>query len=200
MRYDWHSVNSLFGPLIKAGFYYKTFMWPGMFWERVYEPLFRRSAGLGRAPTEKDPDHYEHVNAFCDLLVIGSGPAGLSAAVTAGRAGARVILCDDDFRFGGRLLAERQEIDGMPAELWAKNAIDELDASPNVRLMPKTSVFGVYDGRVYGALQHVSDNRPVPQPAQPRQRLWRIVAKRAVLASGAIERGIVFGRHIGPGS
>ncbi len=89
-------------------------MWPAAFWERVYEPLIRRAAGLGRAAAEPDPDHYEQANAFCDVLVIGAGPAGLAAALAAGRAGARVILCDEDFRFGGRLLAERREIDGMP--------------------------------------------------------------------------------------
>ena len=112
IHFDLRRVNSLFSPVIGAGFYYKTFMWPASFWERIYEPMIRRAAGLGRAAGVPDPDHYEHANAFCDLLVIGSGPAGLSAALVAARAGARVIVCEEDFVFGGRLLSDQQEVDG----------------------------------------------------------------------------------------
>jgi NADPH-dependent 2,4-dienoyl-CoA reductase/sulfur reductase-like enzyme len=120
------AVNQLAGPIFAAGFYYKTFMWPASFWERLYEPLIRRAAGLGRAARAEDPDHYEQANAFCDLLVIGAGPAGLAAALAAGRSGARVILCDEDFRPGGRLLAERREIDGRPAQVWLEATLAEL--------------------------------------------------------------------------
>ena len=193
------SLNSLFAPLFTAGFYYKTFMWPASFWERVYEPLIRRAAGLGRAAPVPDPDTYEHAYAFCDVLVIGSGPAGLAAALSAGRAGARVILCEQDFMFGGRLLADRREIDGMPGHLWAEQTVDELRALSNVRLMPRTAVFGVYDGGTYGALERVSDHLAAPPPHQPRQRLWRIVARRSVLAAGAIERPLVFDGNDRPG-
>src|SRR6185436_3616720 len=108
------------------GFYYKTFMWPAKFWKLLYEPVIRRSAGLGRAATEPDPDHYEKAFAHCDVLVIGGGPAGLMAALTAGRAGARVILAEEVFMFGGRLLSERPAIDGKPALEWARAALAEL--------------------------------------------------------------------------
>jgi methylglutamate dehydrogenase subunit C len=199
VSFDLLRVNSLLSPAIGAGFYYKTFMWPAPFWERVYEPLIRRAAGLGRAAGVPDPDHYEHANAFCDVLVVGSGPAGLAAALAAARSGARVIVCDEDFLLGGRLLSDRQEIDGVSGTAWAEAALAELKALPDVRLMPRTTVFAAYDDGVYGAVERVSDHRPTPSKHQPRQGLWRIVAKRAVLASGAVERGIVFGGNDRPG-
>jgi heterotetrameric sarcosine oxidase alpha subunit len=199
LRFDLLSLNSLLAPFLPAGFYYKTFMWPAAFWERVYEPLIRRAAGLGRAAGESDPDCYEQAFAFCDVLIIGAGPAGLAAAQTAARSGARVILCEQDFACGGRLLADSREIGGVPGHIWARSIIDELRGLPNVRLMSRTCVFGVYDTGTYGALERVSDHLPESPPYQPRQRLWRIVAKRAVLAGGAIERPIVFAGNDRPG-
>jgi len=120
LRFDLGAINSLFAPFIPAGFYYKTFMWPKAFWERVYEPMIRRAAGLGAASGEPDPDAYEKAFAFCDVLVIGGGPAGLAAALAAGRAGARLILADDDYLLGGRLNAERYEIDDTPGSDWRR--------------------------------------------------------------------------------
>jgi sarcosine oxidase subunit alpha len=118
LAFDIGAVNDRLSRFLVAGFYYKTFMWPAKFWELLYEPLIRRAAGLGRAAYAEDPDHYEKAFAHCDVLVIGGGPAGLMAALAAGRAGARVILADEDFRLGGRLLAERHEIDGKPGTEW----------------------------------------------------------------------------------
>ena len=120
LRFDLLSVNSLLSPFLPAGFYYKTFMWPSAFWERVYEPIIRRAAGLGRAAAEPDPDHYEQAFAFCDVLIIGAGAAGLAAAQVAARSGARVILCEQDFAAGGRLLSDDREIDGVPGGTWAE--------------------------------------------------------------------------------
>src|SRR5258708_4057276 len=173
-------------------------MWPGAMWEKLYEPAIRRSAGLGRLSGEPDPDLYEKACAFCDLLVIGGGPAGLSAALAAGRAGARVILVDEDFILGGRLLSETLEVDGMPGVAWARQADIELAALPNVRILRRTTVFGVYDGE-YGAIERVADHLPEPAPFTPRQRLWKIVARESLLVSGAIERPIVFGGNDRPG-
>ena len=115
LAFDLMGINNVLSPILGAGFYYKTFMWPASFWERVYEPIIRRAAGLGRASGIHDPDTYEKAFAHCDVLVIGGGATGLMAALAAGRSGARVILADEDFVIGGRALAERREIDHMAA-------------------------------------------------------------------------------------
>jgi heterotetrameric sarcosine oxidase alpha subunit len=198
LKYDVRALNSLFSPLLGAGFYYKTFMWPASFWERVYEPLIRRAAGLGRASGQADPDRYEKTHAFCDVLIVGSGAAGLMAALVAGRAGARVILCEEDFRLGGRCLAERGDIGGQALAAWVASVEQELDSLPEVRVLRRTTVFGVYDGKIYAALERVRDHLPQVS-LEPRQRLWSIVARRCILAAGAIERPLVFGDNDRPG-
>ncbi|TGQ12617.1 MULTISPECIES: sarcosine oxidase subunit alpha [unclassified Mesorhizobium] len=199
LNFDVMSVNQLFAPIFVAGFYYKTFMWPAKFWEAIYEPAIRRAAGLGRAAGVSDPDHYDKAWAHCDVVIAGSGPAGLAAALAAGRSGARVILCEEDFVLGGRLLADGGAIDGLPAAEWVARAVAELTALPDVRIMTRTTLFGVYDGGTYGAIERVNDHVPVPPEHQVRQRLWRIVAKRCVVAAGAIERPIVFAGNDTPG-
>jgi len=199
LGFDLMAINDRLAPLLGAGFYYKTFMWPARSWERVYEPLIRRAAGLGALSGARDPGHDEKAFAFADVLVIGAGPAGLMAALTAGRAGARVILADEDFRMGGRLNVERLEIDGAPAVAWAAAAVAELAALPNVRLMPRTTVTGVYDGHTYGALERVGRHLADPPEGLPRDAFWRIVAPRAILAAGAIERPIAFPDNDRPG-
>jgi len=199
LNLDLLSVNQLAAPLLAAGFYYKTFMWPAAFWERVYEPIIRRAAGLGALSGLPDPDVYDRDHAFCDLLVIGAGPAGLAAALTAGRAGLRVVIADEDWLPGGRLLSDRRLINEAPGHIWAKAAADELASLANVRWLTRTSVFGVYDGREYGAVERLTDHLPNTPARQPRQRLWKIVAKHALLATGAIERPLVFGGNDRPG-
>lgn len=199
LSFDLGAISSVLSPIFVAGFYYKTFMWPAAWWERIYEPLIRRAAGLGHASTEADPDIYEKVHAFCDLLIVGSGAAGLCAALTAARVGARVILCDEDFVLGGRLQSDQREIDGVSGPAWVGQVEAELASMQGVRILRRTTVFGVYDGNTFGAVERVSDHLPVPLAHQPRQRLWKIVAKRVVLATGAIERPLVFGGNDRPG-
>ena len=199
LKYDALAVNAFAAPVFAAGFYYKTFMWPAAFWEKLYEPMIRRAAGLGRAANAPDPDTYDKAHAFCDVLVIGGGPAGLSAALAAGRSGARVILVDEDHQLGGRLLSERREIDFRSGADWAHEAVAELESMSEVRILSRTTLFGVYDHGAYGAVERVSDHLAVPSAYAPRQRLWRITAKHAVLAAGAIERPHIFGGNDRPG-
>ncbi len=199
LKYDIGSFNSLLSPFLGAGFYYKTFMWPAAFWEKVYEPIIRRAAGLGKLALIADPDRYEKAWAHCDLLVIGAGAAGLMAARAAARAGLRVILADEGFRMGGSLLNESVSIDGGAAADFAETVIAELKGFANVTLMPRTTVFGWYDDNVFGAVEKVQKHVAQPSPDLPVERLWRIVAKRAILASGAEERPLVFGGNDRPG-
>ena len=198
LGFDLMAVNDLLSPVLAAGFYYKTFMWPAALWEKLYEPVIRRAAGLGALSGADDPSRYDKGYRHCDLLVIGSGAAGLMAALAAGQAGLDVILAEQDFIMGGRLNAETDLIDGQPAATWAANAAAELAAMENVRLMPRTTVYGAYDHGVYGALERITDHRADPGDA-PRQVLWRIFSKRAVLAAGSIERPIAFGQNDRPG-
>ena len=199
VKFDALAINDRFNSFFTAGFYYKTFMWPAAFWEKVYEPIIRRAAGLGSLTRQEDPDEYDKGFLHCDLLVIGAGPAGLSAALTAGRAGVRVILADEDFRMGGRLNMETLTIGDAAGADWAAGVVAELASLPNVRLMPRTTIIGAFDHGIYGAVERVSDHLATPAAGKPRQTLWRIYSSRAILAAGAIERPIAFENNDRPG-
>lgn len=199
LAFDLLAVNQLASPLFVAGFYYKTFMRPAWFWEKVYEPIIRRAAGIGSLSIQPDPDCYDREHAFCDLLVIGGGAAGLAAALTAARAGLRVILADEDMRLGGSLLGERLEIDGRQSADWALDGTRELAGMPNVSLLTRTSVFGIYDGCEYTAFQQLSNDGAPASEGAPRERLWKIIARRSILATGATEQPLVFGGNDRPG-
>jgi len=198
LKFDMMAITDMLSPFLSAGFYYKTFMWPRTFWEKLYEPIIRASAGLGRLSGKDDPDTYDRGFLHCDLLIIGAGPAGLSAALAAGRAGARVILADEDFRMGGRLLAETYQVDGVKGVEWVARAVGELATMENVRLMPRSSVYGVYDHGIYGVHERVSDHLTANGPA-PRQILWKVYSRQALLCAGATERPIAFPNNDRPG-
>jgi sarcosine oxidase subunit alpha len=198
LRYDLLAVNDLVAPFLSAGFYYKTFMWPRAFWEKLYEPAIRRAAGLGSLSGRHDEGVYEKAFAFCDLLVIGGGPAGLMAALVAARSGADVILAEETPRLGGRLMSDGGRVGGVPADDWVAGIAAELAALPNVRVMTRTTVTGAYDGGTFGALERVGLHKPA-RPNLPRECFWRIAAGRAVLASGALERPVAFPMNDRPG-
>ncbi|MDG1010292.1 MAG: 2Fe-2S iron-sulfur cluster-binding protein, partial [Amylibacter sp.] len=198
LEFDFLAMNDLASPFLSAGFYYKTFMWPRAFWEKVYEPFIRSAAGLGALSGETDPDVYDKGYLHCDVLVIGSGPAGLSAALAAGRSGAEVLLCDEDNVFGGRLNAETFKVGGTSGVEWARNAVAELEMMDNVRIMSRTTVYGAFDHGIYGALERKTDHLRSAN-GKPRNIAWKIYSGRAILCAGATERSIAFGNNDRPG-
>lgn len=204
---DVSSVNDRLSPFFPAGFYYKTFMGPRRFglgsngaWTKLYEPVIRRMAGLGCAPIAADPDRYASRYAHCDVLVVGAGPAGLGAALAAAEAGSRVIIADEQAEPGGTLLAAPGEtIEGAPAWDWLADALGRVAAHDRITLLPRTTVFGAYPDRMFGLAERISDHLADPDPALPRERLWQVRAKAIVLATGAIERPLVFPSNDRPG-
>ena len=201
VKADIGALNGVFSRVLPSGFYYKTFMWPRSAWIRFYEPLIRRAAGLGVSPVENDPDTYEHRWAHCDVLIAGGGASGLAAALAAGRAGARVILADEQSEFGGYLLHDDAGIAGAPCAEWVANAVAELRAMETATLVPRGTVSGYYDHNFLTVLERVTDHlRPGDHPlGTPRQRLWYVRAKQVVLAQGALERPMVFRDNDRPG-
>ena len=198
VNFDLWSLNGRFAGLMPAGFYYKTFMWPRRLWHG-YERLIRRASGFGVAPREPDPDAYVKRNAHCDVLVVGAGPAGLAAALSAARAGARVILADEQAGFGGRLQDGRESLGDATANAWVDEVAEELRATGRAVLLPRTTVTGYYDHNFLVACERLTDHLPVDARRGPRERLWRIRARQVVIAAGAIERPLVFGNNDRPG-
>jgi sarcosine oxidase subunit alpha len=200
LAFDVGRANDWLSPLFPAGFYYKTFMWPRAAWTALYEPLIRRAAGLGRAPAQADPDRYAQRHIYCDVLVVGAGPAGMAAALSAAEGGARVILCDEQAEFGGSLLdGSTARIDGEPAEAWLAWCIAALKDNPRVRLLPRTTAFGYFPHNHLGLIERLTDHLARPEPGDVRERLWQVRAREVVLATGAIEQPLVFPGNDRPG-
>jgi sarcosine oxidase, subunit alpha len=193
LQLDLGAVSGLLSPFIPVGFYYKTFMWPREAWQRLYEPKIRAAAGLGRAPEQPDPDTYTSRFAHCDVLVVGAGPAGVAAAAAAAASGARVILCDEQPELGGSLLSE------PTADQWLASALQTLAAHPRVTVLTRTTAFGYFPHNLLGLNQRLSDHLERPDHGQPRERQWHVRAREVVLATGAIERPLVFPGNDRPG-
>jgi sarcosine oxidase, subunit alpha len=203
LAFDLGAVNDLIAPFIPAGFYYKTFMWPRRAWRTLYEPRIRAAAGLGEAPTQPDPDRYAARYAHCDVLVVGAGPAGLAAAAAAAAAGARVILCDEQSEPGGSLLADDPRtappIEERAAGEWLRSTLSTLAANTRVTLLPRTTAFGYFPHNLVALNQRLTDHLSEPAPDLPRERQWQVRAREVVLATGAIERPLVFPGNDRPG-
>ena len=199
LHYDILSANDLFSDFLGAGFYYKTFMWPKSFWEKVYEPFIRRAAGLGALSGLHNSDTYEKAYTFCDLLIIGGGPSGLMAAKIAAEAGLDVIIVEQEPIFGGRLISETEEVDGVLGSVWAAKTVKNLEELNNVRLFSRTTVTGAYDQGTFAAVERVGHHLPKRGGDRPLECFWRIVAKHSILAAGAIERSIAFPNNDRPG-
>jgi sarcosine oxidase subunit alpha len=200
LSFDVGAVNDIASPMFSAGFYYKTFMWPKAAWHKFYEPNIRAAAGLGVAPDQPDPDHYSALYAHCEVLVLGGGAAGLAAALAAAETGVRVIICDEQAEFGGALRYEKGAvIDGQDGWSWAQAAVAKLAAMDNVTVLSRTTAFGYYAQNFVGLVERVTDHLARPGRDEPRERLWQVRAKRVVIATGAIERHMVFANNDRPG-
>ena len=200
LQFDVGAVNDLLSPLFPAGFYYKTFMWPRKAWHQLFEPVVREAAGLGKPPTEPDPDTYAQRFAHCDVLVVGAGPAGIAAALSASANGATVLLCDEQPEFGGSLLDEpTAQVNDQPAAAWLAASLATLRGRSNVTLLSRTTCFGYFAHNMLSLNERLTEHLAAPAAGMPRERLWQVRAKEVVLTTGAIERPLVFPGNDRPG-
>jgi len=199
VSFDVWAINNFLNRFFPAGFYYKTFMWPKSFWYKVYEPIIRKAAGMGTASLKSDPDRYDHQYEHCDILVVGSGPSGISSALAAAKNGARVILAEDKARFGGSLLTDNVTIGNKNGDEWVEEAIADLKSMPNVIVRKRSQVFGYYDHNMLVMFERCKDHIENPEAFTPRQRLWYIRAKQVIISTGSIERPLVFANNDRPG-
>jgi len=199
VKFDLSEINNLLHRFFPAGFYYKTFMWPKSFWYYLYEPFIRRQAGFGKLPLKSDPSRYEHQYEHCDVLVVGSGPSGLSSALAAARRGSKVIIAEDKPRLGGSLLMDDVTIGNQSGDQWVDQVVKELKSMDNVTVKERSQVFGYYDQNMLVMVERCKDHLEKANEFIPRQRLWYIRAGKVVIASGSLERPLVFSNNDRPG-
>ena len=197
LEFDIGAINAHLSKFLPAGFYYKTFLHPRPFWKHIYEPFIRNAAGLGPAPRHRDADTYEHFNVTVDVLVVGGGIAGLQSALAAGESGASTLVLEQSANWGGRAPVDGVTINDGPADDWVSETLTALKGLPNVELRERTMGAGVYDHGYVLGYERLTDH--APDDTSPRHRLWRVRAKRVVLATGAIERPLSFANNDLPG-
>lgn len=202
VNFDIGGINNFLSPLLPAGFYYKTFMWPASFWEK-YEFFIRHSAGLGKSPTKPDQDLYDHQYVHCDVLVIGGGISGILSAKLSAEKGLNTMLIDDKSYLGGSTIYQDDDIfriDNETSNVWLKNQIEELKKIPNLTIKNRTSVAAFHGYNYLLARENLTDHLSAHERKEKiRQRLLKIRAKKVVIATGAIERPLIFSNNDRPG-
>jgi sarcosine oxidase subunit alpha len=202
VNFDIGGINNAISPFLPAGFYYKTFMWPASFWEK-YEYFIRHSAGLGKSPTEKDPDIYDHRNIHCDVLVVGAGISGILAAKNAAKNNLKTLLVDEKNELGGATIYQNREfnkIDNQSSSDWIKKEIQELRNITNLEIKTRTSVAAYHGYNYLLARENLTDHlEKKDKQGKIRQRLLKIRAKKVILATGALERPLIFNNNDRPG-
>ena len=197
LDFDIGAINSKLSRFLPAGFYYKTFMAPRAAWKHLFEPIIRKSAGLGRPTEPGDPDRYEHFHIHLDLLIVGGGIAGLQAALVAAETGRKVLLIEQEAHWGGRAVVDGVKIEGKTAAEWVAETVEKLTEYPNVALRTRCMGSGVYDHGYALAYERLSDHAPAT--GGPRHRLWRIRTGQIITATGALERPLSFAGNDTPG-
>ena len=201
INFDFGAINDLLSPFFPAGFYYKTFMWPPKFW-KTYEFFIRHAAGLGKSPKKDDPHKYEHFHYHCDLLVVGSGVSGLYTAEIAARNNLKVLLIEQENEIGGEILTnlgENTKINNTLINEWKNNVINNLKNFSNVKIVSNTTCFAYFHYNLLLAIQDLEPENGLTKTHEIRQRIWKIRSKKVVLATGAIERPIIFNNNDRPG-
>ena len=202
VNFDIGGINNFLSPLLPAGFYYKTFMWPASFWEK-YEYFIRKSAGLGKSPAAPDPDIYDHKYIHCDVLVIGGGISGIMAAKTAAQNGLNTLLVEEKPNLGGTTIyqnSEQHKINNQTSSIWLEKEIANLESLDNLEIKTRTSVAAFHGYNFLLARENLTDHLPIKDRTNKvRQRLLKIRAKKVITATGSLERPLIFNNNDRPG-
>ncbi len=199
LKRDFGSINNLLSPIFSAGFYYKTFMGPKGFWKKVYEPLIRRTAGLGKPPKEFRSKSI-HIHHNVDVLIVGGGLSGLLAAKKLAGTDHDVLLIDRDDCLGGILKNTKKikSIDNQRTNTWVEKTEWLIKNSKNIKILKNTTVTTYNFDNHLVAFEDKSVGKP-PDNIKPELVLHKIRTKHTILANGHIERFISFRNNDLPG-